>query len=104
MTTVLQLRLAAIGVAIGSAALATQAAAIECQNGFQRVQGSYLATPYCQDALLATVARQFGMKVSAYEIRENPNYKRHVCRLVGRDIRVQETCMEVNPNSRGRSF
>ena len=45
MTTVLQLRLAAIGVAIGSAALATPAAAIECENGFQRVQGSYLATP-----------------------------------------------------------
>ena len=93
----------AIGGALAAVTLATPAAAINCKNGFQLVQGSYLATPYCQDALLAVVARQFGMRAAASEIRENPNYKRHVCRFVGHDIRVHETCLEVNPG-RGRSF
>jgi hypothetical protein len=78
-------------------------AGIDCKGGFQRVEGSYLATPYCQDALLAVVARQYGMKASAAAIRENPNYKRTVCRLVGRDIRVHETCILVEPG-RGRGL
>ncbi len=93
-------------VAIAAAAglwTAPAHAAIDCKNGYQRVQGSYLATPYCQDALLAVVARQYGMKASAAAIRENPNYKRTVCRLVGRDIRVHETCILVEP-SRGRGL
>jgi hypothetical protein len=95
----------AIAAAVIALAAATSpAAAITCRDGYQLVQGSYLATPYCQDALLTQVARQYGIKVSAVEIRENPNTKRHVCRFVGRDIRVQETCMQVNPNGRGRSF
>lgn len=80
------------------------AAAIVCKNGFQLVQGNYIATPYCQDALLTIVARQYGMKVSGSEIRWNPNYKRQVCRTVGHDIRVQENCRTVNPGVRGRSF
>ncbi len=77
-------------------------ARIACSNGFQNVQGSWLATPYCQDELVAVVARQYGMKASAEAIRENPNFKREVCRLIGQDIRVKETCNEVNPTARGR--
>ena len=81
------------------------AAAIHCTpDGYQIVQGQPLSTPYCQDALLATVARQYGMKASAGSIRQNPNYKREVCRLVGQDIRVQSTCGEVNPNGRSRPY
>jgi hypothetical protein len=80
------------------------AAAIKCKNGFQLVQGNYIATPYCQDALLTRVAREYGMRVSGSEIRWNPNYKRQVCRTVGHDIRVQENCRTVNPSVRGRSF
>lgn len=80
------------------------AAAIECRGGFQVVQGNLLATPYCQDALLANVARQYGFKTSAAAIRENPNHKREICRFVGRDIRVQENCITANPNGRGRLF
>ena len=90
--------------AVTLATTAAPAAAITCKNGYQLVQGSYLATPYCQDDLLTKVARQYGIKASAFEIRENPNYKRHVCRTVGRDIRVQETCNQVNPYGRHRSF
>ncbi|MEQ1653370.1 MAG: hypothetical protein ABL897_12840 [Hyphomicrobium sp.] len=81
----------------------TPAAAITCKDGYQLVQGNYLATPYCQDDLLAKVARQYGMRTSASAIRENPNYKREVCRLVGRDIRVQQTCIDANAYGR-RAF
>jgi hypothetical protein len=94
-------------IALASAALACfalPAAAIDCRDGYQLVQGNYLATPYCQDALLTQVAHQYGINVSALEIRENPNSKRRICRLVGRDIRVQEACITANPNGRGRPF
>lgn len=78
----------------------TAQAAIKCRDGAQLVSGSYIITPYCQDKLLAQVARQYGSRVSFAEIRDNPNTKRHVCRLVGRDIRVYENCQTVNPNGR----
>ena len=79
---------------------APAAAAIDCRNGYQMVQGNLLATPYCQDKLLAEVARQYGAGASFAEIRDNPNTKRDVCRLVGRDIRVYENCQTVNPSGR----
>ena len=46
-------------------------AKIACSNGYQNVQGSWLATPYCQDDLVAKVARQYGMTASAAAIRNN---------------------------------
>lgn len=86
-------------VALASTAVTAQAA-IQCREGAQLVSGSYIITPYCQDKLLAQVARQYGSRESFAEIRDNPNTKRHVCRLVGRDIRVYENCQTVNPNGR----
>jgi hypothetical protein len=97
----------ALATAVTTAAVfaaAVPVAAFDCKNGYQLVQGNYIATPYCQDAYLTRVAHQYGMHVSASEIRENPNTKRRVCRLIGRDIRVQEACITVNPNGRGRPF
>jgi hypothetical protein len=82
-------------LAIGMAGPA--AAKIECRKGAQRVQGEWLVTPYCQDAYLAEVAREYGVKASAAAIRNNPNFKREVCIIVGHDIRVQQTCIEVEP-------
>jgi hypothetical protein len=75
-------------------------AAITCQNGFQLVQGSYLATPYCQEKQLAEVARGYGINISFAEIRNNPNSKRRVCALIGRDIRVQQTCIDAGITGR----
>lgn len=75
-------------------------AAIKCRDGAQLVSGSYITTPYCQDKLLADVARQYGFNVSFAEIRNNPNAKRNVCNFVGRDIRVQENCLTANPTGR----
>lgn len=75
-------------------------ARIKCVNGNQIVNGSPIATPYCQDELVATVAREHGMKVSAAEVRNNPNYKRNVCQFVGRDIRIYQACIDANSSGR----
>ncbi len=71
-------------------------AAIKCVAGNQVVNGSLIATPYCQDALVAQVAQQYGMKVSAAAIRDNPNLKRNVCQFVGRDNRIYIACIDAN--------
>ncbi len=72
-------------------------ARIVCKNGVQRSSGQWIVTPYCMDALLGKVARQYGIRVSDRALRNNSNRKRHVCRLVGQDIRVRDTCRQVNP-------
>jgi hypothetical protein len=94
-------RMAPIGLAVSLASLSGIAvrpaeAAIKCVNGYQIVSGSPIATPYCQDALVAEVAQQYGMKVSAAQIRNNPNLKRNVCQYVGRDNRVHIACIDAN--------
>ncbi len=88
-------------VSLGIAAAATlgtfaapSEAAIVCKDDYQYVAGHYISTPYCRDNYLARVARQYGSRVSDAAIRNNPNLKRDVCRLVGRDIRVRENCLE----------
>jgi hypothetical protein len=93
-----QILLTSLGLGV---VLAIPASAIECVRGFQRVQGNLIATPYCQDDLLAHVASEYGMHAGAANIRNNPNYKKEVCLLVGQDIRVQEHCQEVLPQGRG---
>jgi hypothetical protein len=80
------------GAAVVAAILATPARAIDCVRGLQRVNGQLIATPYCQDAYLAEVARRYGLKASAEKIRNNPNFKKEICRTVFTDIRVQATC------------
>lgn len=77
------------------------AARIKCVNGNQIVNGSPIATPYCQDELVAAVARSRGIKVSASEIRNNPNLKRNVCQHVGRDNRIFIACIDANSVRRG---
>ncbi len=91
---------ASLVVALVAAGSMPASAAIKCRDGAQLVAGSYITTPYCQDKLLAEVARQYGFKVSFAEIRDNPNAKRNVCVFVGRDIRVQENCLIANPTGR----
>ncbi len=95
-----------LAVAIAGLALAAAPAQarITCQNGYQVVDGNLIATPYCQDSLLAQVAREYGTRVSARTIRNNPLRKRDVCRLVGQDIRVQTNCNAILPSPRGGHF
>lgn len=93
----------AIATPIAAVAWAPSAdARIKCVNGNQIVQGAPLATPYCQDELVAQVAREHGMKVSGAAVRRNPNLKRDVCRFVGRDIRIQLACIDTNSMGRRR--
>ena len=101
----------AINIAAATTALALLSPAVEarprgiqCRGGAQLVAGSYITTPFCQDELLASVARGYGMRASADRIRYNPNYKREVCRLVGQDIRVSDHCHNEVPGFRGRRF
>lgn len=75
----------------------TAEARIVCKNGVQRSSGQWIVTPYCMDALLGKVAREYGVHVSDRTLRANPNRKRHVCRFVGQDIRVRDMCRQVNP-------
>ena len=84
---------ARVGVLVSAAIAAGPAAAITCRNGSQQVQGNWLATPYCQDLYLAQVARERGYPASVEKIRNNPNYKKELCRGVFTDIRVTDTCL-----------
>jgi hypothetical protein len=105
MRTLTQVTLA-LGLVVAGAALASTPvlAKIKCKNGAQLVGGNWIATPYCQDALLARVAREHGFKVSNHDIRHNPNKKRNICRFVGKDIRVQENCIQSNGADRRGGF
>ncbi len=89
-------------LALVSAVLATTAEAKpKCHEGFQDIRGRQISTPYCEDQYLAEVAREYGSRVSAETIRNNPNAKRDVCRLIGRDIRINQTCIQYE-SPRGR--
>lgn len=79
-------------------------ARIQCERGFQRVQGNLIATPYCQDEYLAQVAREYGFKASAARIRNDPNYKKEICRFVFSDIRVQTTCLNAGVPAKSGGF
>ena len=87
-------KLAAAAVALLVVVATPASAAIKCQDGNQLIQGNWMATPYCQDALLAQVANQRGFKTSFAAIRNNPNHKKELCRFLFSDIRVQMTCLD----------
>lgn len=83
----------ALGLTLIPPLIATAAPAeIICQDSYQLVNDSWLATPYCEDNYLARVGHDYGDYASAYEIRNNPSTKEEVCRLVGNDIRVDDIC------------
>ena len=87
-------RILPLAVALLAAVPVSQAEArIRCVDGFQIVNGNPISTPYCLDSLLAQVARTYGTKVSAAEIRNNPSLKRRLCHFIGHDTRLRETCV-----------
>jgi hypothetical protein len=74
-------------------AIATPAAAIDCEGNFQvQANGARIATPYCEDGNLGRVAREYGVRVTDQELRWNPSEKGRVCRFIGEDNRVRSTC------------
>lgn len=87
-----------VAIALIAGGLIAQAEAkIVCHKTVQKSSGQWIVTPYCQDQYLAKVARDYGIRVSAETVRQNPNRKQHICRLVGQDIRVRDICRSVNP-------
>jgi hypothetical protein len=97
-------RLLAAFVCGGLAIAATPAEAITCDGNFQvQRSGQRIATPYCADGNLAAVAREYGVRTTAREMRYNPSEKGRVCRFIGDDNRVRDTCapyrddLELNP-------
>lgn len=88
---------------VAIAGVSTPAAAkIKCIGPFQVVRGvGEIATPYCEDNYLAKVARDYGVRVSASAIRNSPGKKDEVCRLVGHDHRVRNSCSGSRPEDHG---
>jgi hypothetical protein len=75
--------------------IAPAGAEIRCTGPEQVIRGhGTLHTPYCEDGYLAQVAREYGVKASAHEIRRNPSAKEKICRFIGDDIRVRSTCSQ----------
>lgn len=72
-------------------------AAIRCDGNFQITEHGPIATPYCQDNYLAQIALEYGMRVSGEAVRYNVGVKKRVCRLVGHDIRIKDTCGDYLP-------
>ncbi len=95
-------KIATAALAAATLTATPAAAKIQCRDGNQLVAGSWISTPYCRDNQVAEVARQHGFQVSSAAIRNNPNYKRRICRFIVDDIRVTESCREVLPSGRGR--
>lgn len=94
--------IAALGLAILAGFPQPADARIVCRNGNQLVAGNWISTPYCEDQRVAEVAAEYGMKVSAKAVRNNPSVKEEVCRLIGHDIRVNMACATVLPDLPGR--
>lgn len=77
---------------------------IVCDGNYQVVNGHALATPYCRELNLARVARTYGWSVSDEAIRYSETTKAQVCRAIGFDNRVQETCAPYGVNGGDSRF
>lgn len=88
-------------IAAGTVSLPASAA-IRCEGNFQITEYGRINTPYCEDNYLAIVARKHGMRVTASQIRRSVGIKEQVCRVVGHDIRVKNTCIPYMPESNRR--
>ena len=78
-------------------------AAIQCQGAYQynSAAGAYIASSYCEDNLVATVARTHGMRWSNAAVRQNPSIKAEACRFAGSDIRITDICAGHLPEDNG---
>ena len=83
MSKTFALALGALGLAAALLPASPVQADIVCKDGFQKSGGDWISTPYCNDAELARMARDHGVRVSADEVRQNPNKKYEICRFLG---------------------
>ncbi len=64
-----------------SAISATTPASAEiiCQGDFQKVQGNWIATPYCSDHHIAKFADREGQHVTTRQVEKNSLLKEELC-------------------------
>lgn len=95
-----------LGIALPAGLLGADPAdaRIVCRGAYQIVDGQPIATPYCEDSYVAEVAREYGIVVSAHEVRQSPSVKARICRLIGHDNRVQSACVQYRPDSPRKWF
>jgi hypothetical protein len=88
--------LAAIGGALLfiTSSAAPAFAGIKCQGAYQynSAAGGLIASSYCEDNLVAAVARSRGMRWSNAAVRQNPSIKAEACQFAGSDIRIADIC------------
>ena len=100
--------LAAMGgamlVALTAAAPADAATRCQGRNQWNSAAGGWISTPFCEDNLVAAVARAHGMRVSNRAVRQNPSIKEEACRFAGSDIRINDICAGHLPEDDNRRF
>ena len=82
-----------LGAVLMSLSAATALAAkIKCKGIFQVTKNGLISTPYCQEEEIARVARSYGWKVTAAQVRNDPLKKVYICRALGNDNRLKGAC------------
>jgi|GEM_PF-4509515 len=69
---------------------------LTCKGPYQVVQGNLIATPPCENSYIAKVARSYGYKVSAKQVRNNIHKKIEICQHIGHDSRISDYCNQYN--------
>ena len=86
---------------LSATSLHPAAARILCDGEFQITKYGPIATPYCQDQVIARVANSFGWRDSAAEVGSNPLAKVYICQTLGYDWRLQGPCSGYGPRGGG---
>ena len=88
-------------VLLSAASLHPAAARILCDGEFQITRYGPIATPYCQDQVIARVAEEYGWRESAAGVGSNPLAKVYICQTLGYDWRLQGPCSGYGPRGGG---
>ena len=86
---------------LSAASLHPAAARILCDGEFQITKYGPIATPYCGDQVIASVAHSYGWRDSAAQVGSNPLAKVYICQTLGTDWRLQGPCAGYVPHGGG---
>ena len=86
---------------LSAASLHPAAARILCDGEFQITKYGPIATPYCGDQVIASVAHSHGWRDSAAQVGSNPLAKVYICQTLGTDWRLQGPCAGYVPHGGG---
>lgn len=87
------------GAFIGSGAPSSAKGLSDCNGPMGGIRGFRdLFGTYCEAVYMASVAREFGMEVSAKQVYENKLLKVEICQFAGHDIRLQNLCLSYVPH------